>query len=233
MPPSQSLVSVIIPAHNAAAFLGDALDSLRQQSPAPLDINLIDDGSTDGTAALVAAWGDTVRYEYQTNQGPAAARNRGLALARGELITFLDADDRWPDSKLALQVAALEAAPDLPAVMGHIQFLRAAPGQDAGVTAYVLDPKPVQAMLLGCLLARRSTFDRVGGFDPGLRMSEDIDGFIRARELGLVIPMLPEVVLHYRRHDHSLTSGLTGQDLRLSQVLKRSLDRRRQQGQAG
>jgi glycosyltransferase involved in cell wall biosynthesis len=231
MLPSQPLVSVIIPAYNAAAFLGEALASLQHQAQAPLDIILIDDGSTDDTAALVTAWGDTVRYEYQANQGPAAARNRGLALARGELIAFLDADDRWPAGKLALQVEALQTGPERPAVMGHIQILRADPAPGPGAPAYVLEPKPVQAMLLGCLVARRSTFDQVGGFDPTLRISEDTDWFIRARELGLVIPMVPEVVLHYRRHSESLTSGLAAQDLPLSQVLKRSLDRRRQQGQ--
>ena len=171
----------------------------------------------------MAASGLSVCYEFQLNQGPAAARNRGLALARGEVLAFLDADDVWPSGKLALQMTALQSAPQVPLVMGQIQFLKQAPGEER----YSLEPQPQRAMLVGCLLARRSAFECVGGFDPALRMSEDTDWFIRAREAGLGVTQVPETVLYYRRHTASLTSGKAAQDLPLAKVLKRSLDRRR------
>ena len=220
-------ISVIVPAYNAGTFISEALASIRRQTLAPLEVIVVDDGSTDDTAAQVAAAELDVRYEYQPNQGPAAARNRGLALARGELLAFLDADDVWPTDKLALQMEGLQTAPDAPLVMGHIQFLRKAPGE----ACFTLEPTAQLAMLVGCLLARREAFERVGGFDPALRMSEDTDWFIRAREVGLAITQVPETVLYYRRHAASLTSGKTSQDLPLAEVLKRSLDRRRQKSE--
>ena len=220
-------ISVIVPAYNAGTFISEALASIRRQTLAPLEVIVVDDGSTDDTAAQVATAELDVRYEYQPNQGPAAARNRGLALARGELLAFLDADDVWPLHKLAVQVQALRTAPEAPLVMGQIQFLRQAPGKKR----YTLEPAQQRAMLVGCLLARRGAFERVGGFDPALRMSEDTDWFIRAREAELGLTQVPETVLHYRRHTASLTSGKTSQDLPLAEVLKRSLDRRRQKSE--
>src|ERR1017187_10588057 len=97
------LVSVIIPAYNAAHFLPNAVASVRRQSYEPLEILIVDDGSRDDCARVAAELGETVRYVRQEQAGPAAARNRGLELAQGEFIGFLDADDEWPEQKLSIQ----------------------------------------------------------------------------------------------------------------------------------
>src|SRR5579871_1893267 len=97
--------SVIIPVYNAEAFLAQAVESVRRQTVKPLEIIVVDDGSTDNSAQVAARL--DVHYIYQPNRGPAAARNRALTAARGQFIAFLDADDLWPDNKLAMQTEIL------------------------------------------------------------------------------------------------------------------------------
>ena len=106
-------VSVVIPTYNRARRLPAAIESALQQGIADLEIIVVDDGSTDDTRAVIAQYGDRVRYHYQPNAGVGAARNTGIREARGEFVAFLDSDDRWLDSKLALQLAVFEACPDV------------------------------------------------------------------------------------------------------------------------
>jgi glycosyltransferase involved in cell wall biosynthesis len=105
------LVSIVVPAYNAAAFVGDAIDSALAQSYRPIEILVADDGSCDATAAVVRAYGEPVRYLHQENSGPAGARNLALRHARGEYVAFLDADDVWHPRKLAVQVPLMEGDP--------------------------------------------------------------------------------------------------------------------------
>jgi glycosyltransferase involved in cell wall biosynthesis len=107
------LVSVIIPLYNGASFLGGAIENVLAQNYQPLEIIVVDDGSTDASTEIAAAYPNGVRYVYQTNAGPAAARNRGIKLAQGPLIAFLDVDDLWSEHKLARQTAYLRANPTM------------------------------------------------------------------------------------------------------------------------
>jgi len=117
------LLSAIVPTYNAAGFLAEAIESIRWQTYQPVEIIVVDDGSTDDTAEVVRGLGGEIRYVEQANAGPAAARNRGLELAQGELIAFLDADDRWPRDKLEIQVPRLLGNPELDLVLGRIQYV--------------------------------------------------------------------------------------------------------------
>ncbi len=112
-PGSSGLVSVVIPTYNRALHLGAAIESALGQTYRPLEVIVVDDGSTDGTADVVATFGSDVRYLHQPNGGVAAARNLGLRHARGEFIAFLDSDDRWQPWKLAAQVELLRKRPDI------------------------------------------------------------------------------------------------------------------------
>jgi len=107
------MVSVVIPTYNRAAYLGAAIESALSQTYQPIEVVVVDDGSTDATATVVAAFGSRVRYFHQANGGVAAARNVGLRESRGELIAFLDSDDRWYPWKIAAQVSLLRARPDV------------------------------------------------------------------------------------------------------------------------
>src|SRR5689334_2160139 len=97
-------VSVVIPTYNRAELVGEAIDSVLGQSRPPLEVIVVDDGSTDDTADVVGRYGARVVYLRQPNCGPATARNVGVARARGDLIALLDSDDRWLPRKLELQV---------------------------------------------------------------------------------------------------------------------------------
>src|SRR5262249_38672414 len=118
-PMIHGLVSVVVPVYNGERHVAEALESIRTQSHGAIEVLVVDDGSTDGTPSVVERAG--VAYVRQERSGPAAAVNRGIALARGSLIGFLDADDRWRPDKLTLQMRAFAADSTLDAVFGHIE----------------------------------------------------------------------------------------------------------------
>lgn len=229
------LVSCIVPVFNGERYLREALDSILAQTYRPLEVIVIDDGSTDGTPRIVAGYGPEIRYLFQPNAGPAAARNLGLRAARGELIAFLDADDLWHPEKLARQVARLQARPERDLCIVHVQnFWDAPPGEEA---ERFRDHRSAQAQpgyTCQSLLARRALFETVGEFNPAFLVSDDIDWFARALDRGAVIEVLPDVLVRRRLHHTNLTSS---SPLRFREgalhVLKATLDRRRREQGTG
>jgi len=189
-------VSLIIPCYNGAAFIGEAIDSALGQSIRPDEIIVVDDGSTDSTAEVIASFGSAVAYIYQDNQGEPAARNRGLAEAKAEYIAFLDADDVWPARSLEVRAKALAARPEIDFAFGVTeQFVssestRPAPGQPL-----------LTAPVAGATLFRREVFDRVGLFDVQHRLGAMLDWFSRAVHAGVAGLPMAETVLRRRIHD--------------------------------
>jgi glycosyltransferase involved in cell wall biosynthesis len=211
-------VSVVIPVHDGAAYLGEALASVTAQSAPAAEVVVVDDGSMDDSAAVVARSGAGARYVYQRQAGTAAARNRGIAAATGDLLAFLDQDDTWMPDKLALQVAALGADPGLHLVFGGVA-LGARPAGSATIVE--------RGVLPSTLLARRSAFERVGLFDPRWMIGEWADWYARAVDGGLRIGVVPTVVAFRRLH--SANKGRLRRSHRgeYARLLKDSLDRRR------
>jgi glycosyltransferase involved in cell wall biosynthesis len=226
MRPAELSVSTIVPVYNGARFLPDAIASVRRQRCPPLEIIVVDDGSTDETSAVVAKLTPDVRYEWQSNQGPAAARNRGLELARGTAIAFLDADDWWSDDKLEVQVEYLTANPSVEVVIGLTQLIGPGASSD-GKTDLVPVGKPGIVTALGSALIRRSAFDRAGRFALSVGHAEDLDWFLRASEAGVSMVDLDQVTHYYRRHEQNLTNDRSSTFRYMIMALKRSLDRRR------
>jgi glycosyltransferase involved in cell wall biosynthesis len=225
----QPLISVIVPAHDAERFIGETIRSVLAPGYEPLEILVIDDGSADSTAEVAGAFGDPVRCVRQAaSGGPAAPRNRGMALARGEVIAFLDADDLWPPDRLATGLPHL-LDPAIGIVLGHTRRFWAAPGSDR----FDRTTGPELAMKLCAALLRREALGRIGGFDESLRICDDWDWFMRARELGIGIRVHPEVTILYRRHDGNATADEAAGNREFMRILKRSLDRRRAAGEPG
>ena len=197
-------VSVIVPVYDGGRFIAEALDSILGQTQQPAEIIVVDDGSTDDTATVVVRYVARVHYDLQPHRGSGAARNRGVALARGSFLAFLDADDLWAPQKLERQLAAFAREPDLDAVFCHLeQFQTETDGPpDGRRVRYVGEVLPGYAP--GTMLIRAAAFDRVGSFKCGLAAGEFIDWFARAVDLDLRMRLLAEVLARRRIHDANL-----------------------------
>jgi len=225
-----ALISCVVPVFNGEPYVGEALESIRAQTYRPLEIIVADDGSTDGTAAVVRGYGEPVRYLWQPNAGPAAARNLGLRAARGEFVAFLDADDLWHPEKLGRQMARFQARPDLDLCVTHVQNFWV-PELIEEAERYRDHPRLTQALpgyTTVTLLARRMLFDTVGHFNSALQHGDSTEWFLRAVEHGAVMELLPDVLLYRRLHHGNRTRhlGSASRDSYL-QIVKASLDRRR------
>lgn len=220
-------VSVIIPFFNAENYLGAAIESVLHQTLPPFEVLVVDDGSIDGSAAVAASFGHAVNYVAQPHGGTALARNHGIALARGELITFLDADDLWAPEKLALQLRALQEEPELALVFGQIQEFFSPDIDEATRHTTRINPEPKSGYHVDTLLLRRHVFDCVGVFDPALKQAEFVDWYLRAHEAGMQERVLPEVLAFRRVHGANKSRHQKEFQLEYVQALKASLDRRR------
>jgi glycosyltransferase involved in cell wall biosynthesis len=198
--------SVVIPAFNAERYLAQAIESVLAQTSPVREIVVVDDGSTDATAAIAQRHA-RVTYVRQANAGVAAALNHGSRVAQGELIAFLSADDVWDAAKLALQRRALDDAPDR-LVFGHMQhFLSPELGAEEA-RGLVCPERPMPAYSAGTLLTRSDTFRRIGPLNEAFAVGEFMDWYGRARDAGVEVIMLEEVVSRRRVHlgNHSTTS---------------------------
>jgi glycosyltransferase involved in cell wall biosynthesis len=203
---------VIIPSYNYGGFVTDAVDSVLGQTYRNIETIVIDDGSEDDTAQRIAQYGNRIRYHHQQNQGLSAARNRGIRLATGEWVAFLDADDVWHPQKLQLQVAAVLANPDI--VLLGAQG-RAIVGEAPRLVPELPDTPLVRRLRLrdflvgtpfgpSSMLIRRDCFEEVGLFDVRLRSVEDRDMCIRvaARHAS---GRVDAVSWFYREHDGQMS----------------------------
>lgn len=201
-------MSVVVPVHDGHRHLGGALESVLAQRPG-LDVVVVDDGSRDLTWQVAEAYADRgVRLvRVPTTRGAGVALNTGVAVARGDVIAFLDGHDEWAAGRLEAGLAAFAADPDLDVVFGHMEVFH-----DDGAVA----PCTVPGWVPGTMLVTRRAWDNVGGF-TAVRAGEILDWLVEARDLGLRKTMLPDVLLRHR--------VLRERDPAM--VLRDALDRRR------
>jgi glycosyltransferase involved in cell wall biosynthesis len=196
-------VSCIVPAYNAQAYLRQTLESVLAQSGAELEVIVVDDGSVDRTAKIAASFGQQIQFISQANAGVTAARNRGLDQARGEYIAFMDADDLCRPNKLALQLAAFAADPNLEMCAGHVQNF-------SGDLNNVGEPIPGYNT---DMLIRRDLFDRIGYFKPALHHAARLEWMLRARAARTIEHLLPEVLIYRRLHSNNMSYLQANQSL--------------------
>jgi glycosyltransferase involved in cell wall biosynthesis len=207
------MISVIIPTFNGRRYLAAAIQSVLGQSLPADEIIVADDGSDDDSAAIARRFGGPVRLLRLPHRGLPFTLNDAIAAARGDVLGFLDDDDLWAPEKLALQVAALRADPDLDAVFCHlVQF--------NDVEAAIVDPAEiaadglprVQGIAKSCMLIRRTAFDAVGPFDTSSGLGDFIEWYERAGSLPLRVRVLDQVLAFRRRHGQN-TSLTRARDL--------------------
>jgi glycosyltransferase involved in cell wall biosynthesis len=219
------LVSVIIPVYNGEAFLAEAIESVIAQTYQPIEIVVVDDGSTDESAEVAQAYKE-VQYIYQENSGVAAARNTGLSATKGSIMAFQDADDVWVKDKLKIQVQYLLDHPEVDITIPNIKnFLEGEISCSAETRQNLLEPGQIP---LGSIVAHKKVFDQIGGFDIRYECGSDFEWHVRARNLGVTMKILPDVLLHRRIHASNISfkSPAANEAIRLK-IFKESMMRRR------
>ena len=209
-----ALVSIVIPAYQSARWVRDAVASALAQTHPSCEVIVVDDGSTDGTAALLAAaFADAIQIVQQPNRGLAAARNTGLRRARGEYVQFLDADDVLLPDKIATQVAAFGRAPDVDVAFCDFAWLVEGRTQLADMPVpEIVDGHALHALLgrnfIVChaALVRTAALQRAGGFDETLSACEDYDLWLRLAGAGSRFLHTPGKLALYRRTPGSMSA---------------------------
>jgi len=170
-------ISVVIPSYNYARFVREAIDSALAQTYPPLEVIVVDDGSTDATPEVLASYGDRIRVIRQRNEGVARARNAGIATARGDYVAFLDADDVWHPRKLELQIARFDGDPSLGLVHCGVEMFDGdgntidvfRDGKEGDIAADLLRLEPGTIALTGSnIVVPKRVAEELGGFDAVL-----------------------------------------------------------------
>ncbi len=219
-------VSVIIPAYNAEPFIVDTVQSALDQTYRDLEVIVVDDGSTDRTVARLEGFGDRIRIHRQANGGVARARNAGVALATGEWVAFLDADDLWLPHKIARQLGCdapmsytdrlnFGAMGGLPEVQSQVTPMR---GGDLFVPLLCEG----NFIALTSVMMRRDLFQRMGGFYTALNGTEDWDLWLRVAETN-EIAFVDEPLVRYRLHPGGLSRNFVRMSRERTQVITRAL----------
>jgi hypothetical protein len=203
-------VSAVIPTYNCAPYIGQAIDSVLNQTYTNCEIIVVDDGSKDNTPLVLEKYGDRIRYIYQQNQGVSVARNRGIELARGEFVAFLDADDFFFFDKIAAQMAVFAAQPNIGIVHSGWRLVNSKGEPLRDVKPWENIPKLDLEMWLrwkpvlpSAMVFRRSWLQRAGGFDPRFPPAEDTDLALRLALMGCETAWLKQVTVGYRQHEQS------------------------------
>lgn len=225
-------LSIIMPVHNREAYVGAALRSLlRQRDAADLDVIVIDDGSTDGSAEAVRGMMDQapcIRLFQQQNTGVTRARNSGLRQLKPEteLVSFLDSDDISPAGRFAADLAFFRRDPGLELTYSRMMLVDKI---DDGA----LEPTPdsncitVRGIHLSAAIFSRRLVDRIGGFDEDFVQAEDTDYLLRAFEIGPRYLLPDTLALYYRRHPGNMTRQEDVQSREFLRAIYKSMKRRR------
>lgn len=195
------LVSAFMPVYNGEKYLEASLESLLAQDYQPFEAVICNDGSTDGTAAILARF-DTIQVVEQENRGRAAACNAAVAASKGTFVTSFDSDDLWPATRVSMQAGFLIEHPEIGCVLGRQEWMNPPPWLGRDAVFGDLDGVPINSAMF-----RRDVFESLGGFDESFKHSEDMDILIRVRENGFGVHVLPKILVHRRFHENQMTAN--------------------------
>ncbi len=218
-------ISVILPLHNGGQFIRQAVNSVLTQTHSPTEVLIVDDGSTDNGAGKIPVH-PSVRVIHQSNAGVAEARNRGVKESRGNILAFLDQDDEWTHDKLEKQVRFLHDHTELGYVLAH-QFIHLAPGisKPSWLKAEQVN-QPSAGYLPGTLVVHRETLNQVGLFNKAYRSGSDSEWFFRAKDMGISMKIMPDVLLYRTIHGKNQSYDTATANRELLKIIHQSLKNR-------
>jgi glycosyltransferase involved in cell wall biosynthesis len=201
-----TLVSVVVPVFNRERFLDECLESVFAQKHRPIEVIVVDDGSTDASVARAEAWGDRVRLIRRSNGGPSAARNSGVDAARGDFIAFIDSDDLWLPELLSKLLRVFAEAPQTDICVAQAQnfWMPELADEEARYRDHPMS-KPFGGYLAQGCMARREVFERFARWDENLPHGETMVWFEACVSAGAVFHQSPEVLVRRRFHGANLT----------------------------
>ncbi len=223
---SRGTISVIVPVYNGEKYLAEALRSILAQTLPVAEILVIDDGSTDAGAEIAARFAPPVRCIKQENSGAAAARNLGVSEASGDYLAFLDADDTWLPDKLEKQMDLLANDNRYDLVFGAVEQINAAEPNQPDEAECRHERVLFKGLHVGTMLVSKAVFRKVGFFAAGLKVGEFIDWYARARDMGLSIGLLDQVVMRRRIHETNMMKQAEEVGAQYARILLESLRRR-------
>lgn len=207
-------VSVIVPAFQADTFLQQAVESILAQTRPVHEVIVVDDGSTDATPAVAARLAEEwpcVTVLTQENRGQSAARNAGIECATGDLVTFLDADDRMVLERVEMQLGHFAAHPGVDIVIGQKRD-----ELEAGATPIPYEAsrdRRIRPDYVMSMMVRREIFSRAGLFDVGLRLAEEQEWLSRALARGARLAVIEHVLVRRRLHGRNLTQTVAPEEM--------------------
>ncbi|AKG21003.1 glycosyltransferase family 2 protein [Calothrix sp. 336/3] len=224
-------VSVVIPAHNAMAYLPETLENVLQQTFTDFEVLIVNDGSSDNIVSWATGICDTrVKLISQPNQGISATRNTGIALTTGDYIAFLDADDLWEPTKLAKQVSYLDCHPQVGLVYTGMLFIDERSYSTGRIIQSKVEGNVLDKVLLSnpipcsSVMIRRQCFAEVGVFDRNLRSIEDWDMWIRIAAR-YPLGVIPEALMYYRQVPNSLSKNYQAMEKAFVTVIEKAFSK--------
>lgn len=222
-------MSVVIPARDAERTIREAVESVLHQADVPFELIVVDDGSTDRTLEIVSSIADPRLLVLPSpNQGVSAARNRGIARARGDIVAFLDADDAWRPGTLRAFVEALRRLPEASVVYCWVDHVDVdgryiCPDRRVVAEGDIYRPMLVHNFIhsISSVAVRKSALDEIGGFDESLPVIEDWDLYVRLATRHR-FACVPQALVRYRRSPGSLTSRLSAMEVEYLRVADRA-----------
>ena len=201
------LVSCIIPVFDGERFVAESIDSALEQTYDPIEIVVVNDGSTDGTMALLGGYGEQIKVIDQANAGVNAARIRGVEASSGSLLSFLDADDLWLPEKTQIQIERLAARPGAGICTCMIEnFWEKELADEAERLRGTKHDGPRMASMQGMMISRK-VFDRIGGLSTDILHYDEIDILLRAKAESVGIEHVDRVLVRRRIHDKNISRG--------------------------
>ncbi len=225
------LLSVIVPTYNAKAYLAETLASVLEQNWQPLELLVVDDGSSDRSIPVAESFGSSIRVLACPHRGLAATRNSGIMAARGEFLLHLDADDLLTPNSIAIRMRHFASDATLDIVTGKLVCFLSPEMTVEERNRYMVPADPQQGHLPGAAIIRSAAFDRFGPLDERFEVNADLDWSVRAQDEGARIQLIDNVVLKRRIHGRNQTIARKRElDTSRLQILRASLARRRKAG---